>query len=78
MQHYAAKGANRGLLHGRFEAAGQVHSLLCLSCRRVFQYAIPHDSDPDGDNCLQCGQPMELTERCSHCGWSYADEEEVE
>jgi hypothetical protein len=40
--YYARADADRGFWMRMFEAAGEVHAGMCISCRRILLYGVPN------------------------------------
>ena len=75
--YYTDAEAARSTLMQMFNVEGEVRSLMCRECGRLFLYGVPK---PDEDapsaeqfECLQCGTLIEAGQlKCTKCGWSYA------
>jgi len=76
--HYTDAKATRSTWLSMFQVEGDVRSMLCRACGRLFLYGVPKpDPDPslaETINCLQCGAQIEASHsKCPMCGWSYDD-----
>lgn len=56
---------------------GQIQTMRCSTCCRVFMYAFSKDESEVAEkqhqvNCLNCGTVIATDEStCCHCGWTY-------
>src|SRR6476619_7439884 len=71
--YFTGADATRSIWLSMFKVEGNVRSLLCRECGRMFLYGVPMDA-PSAEpiECLQCGSKIEAGQsKCPKCGWSW-------
>lgn len=75
--HYTDAKATRSAWLEMFDVEGEVRSMLCRKCNRLFLYGLPNANSDSVEleetiACLTCGTPIDASGSiCPRCGWSY-------